>query len=114
MESMMVTPDSIQLIRDPIEGSISRKIKKGFIRYLHFPHEISLNRFKKYGVYCPNLDYEREKQLYRSSSSIRRMRFICSSKLNFPNLDASNSGHSVFNQFGYLDNCHKFRMSKMS
>jgi len=44
--------------RDSAEGSIPKKIQKGFIKYLHFPHEISKDRSRKYGIYCPNLDYE--------------------------------------------------------
>jgi len=98
----MIYSDNIESIRDPTEGPKPRKIKEGFIKYLHFPHEISLNRFRKYGIYCSNLNYIQEKNLPHSPSSIKRMKFIRSSTLVFPKVFEPHqfaiNANSVFNQ----------------
>ena len=102
----MITSVNVQAIGNLAEGVISKKIQKGFIKYLHFPHEISKNRSRKYGIYCPNLDYEREKHLFRSPSVIKRMKFIRSSMLKFlrvrgfvRTLAEAQKKHSAFNQY---------------
>ena len=104
----MITSDSGLSVtqRNRTEGLIPRKIKKEFIKYLRFPYTMSLNRFRKYGIYCPDLDYEREKSLHHSPSSIKRMKFIHSLKLRFPKAGGAvlspaetKKNNSVFNQY---------------
>jgi len=102
--------------RDPPEGTQTKKITKGFIKYLCFPYENSLNRFRKYGIYCPNLEIEEKTVLNFSHSFIKRMKLTCSLNLNFPLIRSTSLNYRTISEglknlstmISFAKNLHSF------